>query len=150
MLFVRKPRTTVVVTDPERRVDQAVALAEEQGRASAAVTMLGITAVAVILLLVGYFAWWAPVNQASAEQQATTTPAPVVHERVVHERGTTTIVNTPTPPQIIVKDNSVSVPPPQQIIVAPQPKSGDRVIIDNTDKNGNSPDTGNLDDTPND
>lgn len=150
MLFVRRPKTTVVVQDPNRQAEQAVALAEEQGRASGAVAMLGVTAIVIIALLVGYFAYWAPMNQAAAEQgmQGTTPPAQaVVKERVVQTPGTTTIITAPTPPptQIIVKEQPA---PPVQHVTVPSTQSAsqpDRVIVDNTDKDGSSPDVGHQD-----
>jgi hypothetical protein len=152
MMF-RKPRTTVIVQDTSRENAQAVALAEERGRASASVAILGVTAIVIVLLLVGYFAWWAPVNQAAAQQQMAV-PAPtktVVHERVVERPvPTTTVVNPPPAPStVIVKEQPA---PPVQRVNGATPTMSDsgRIIIDNRDKNGNSPDVGNFDDTPGD
>jgi hypothetical protein len=117
MLFVRKP--TVVVEDDSAARAEASLLAEERGRASGTVAALGILAVMVLILLVGYFAWWAPVNAAQAQDQ----PTQVIHDTQVVEKpvpGPTTIVNNPptappvinNPTKVIERKEYVPVPVP--------------------------------------
>lgn len=117
MLFVRKTTPTVVVRDDSAIRAEAAMLAEERGKASATVAALGILAVVVLLLLVGYFAWWAPMNAAQATQ-----PPAVQHEtiieRPVQQPTSPTIINPPpvihetNPPTIIHEEHVVPVPVP--------------------------------------
>jgi hypothetical protein len=108
MLFIRKSTPTVVIRDDSAARAEAALLAEERGKASATVAALGITAVVVLLALVGYFAWWAPVNAAQANQ-----PPAVQHETIIErpaqQAAPPTIIN---PPTVIHEEHVVPVPVP--------------------------------------
>ncbi len=136
MLFVRKTTTPVVVeSDPAARA-QAAMLAEDRGRASGTVAALGIIAIVALLFLVGYFAWWAPINAAQAE--STTQP---VNETRIIERQTPappTIIQTPpvtpapaNPPTVIERDRIVTVPVP-----VPTPSQNDDTTVDPDEAGG--------------
>jgi hypothetical protein len=71
MLFVRRP--TIIVEDEATHAEQT-RLAEERGMNSGAVAVLGIVGLLAVILLVGYFAWWAPMN--IQHDHIVTVPAP--------------------------------------------------------------------------
>ncbi len=121
MLFVRKTTPTVIVEDNSAVRTEAALLADERERASGTVMFLGVTAVLVLLFLVGYFAWWAPVHSAEAAAEAAReNNVSVTTERII-ERPVPTQTQPPTiiqsPPQIIqsppiIQDRIVPVPIP--------------------------------------
>ncbi|HTQ11643.1 MAG TPA: hypothetical protein VMI31_16395 [Fimbriimonadaceae bacterium] len=98
MLFVRQPATIVTDDSEGRRI------AEERGRESALIAMFIVLGIVVAILMIGYFAWWAPM-------QAQT---PVIqHDTRIIERGSSsppTIVNNP--PTVIEHDKVIPVPTP--------------------------------------
>ncbi len=99
MLFVRTP-PTVVVEDPE-----AIRAAEERGRDNGFMLLLGALLVIAAVMAVGYFAWWAPFNSATA------TPTVIHDTHVIQQPASPTIVNPP--PTIIQRDRIVPVPVPK-------------------------------------
>jgi hypothetical protein len=145
MLFVRRPTTVVVEDDSAARAEAAL-LAEERGKASGAVAALGILAVTVLVLLVGYFAWWAPVNAAQAQDQ----PAPqVIYDTKVVEKpvpGPTTIVNNPptappvinNPTKVIERNHYVPVPVPTPDTSGTNNATGDTSDLGNGNTAGGS------------
>ena len=116
MQFESKP--TIIIEDDSAARAEAHLLATERGKASGTVAALGIVTVMVLILLVGYFAWWVPVNTAQAQE-----PNQVIHETKVVEKpvpGSTTIINNPpvappiinNPTKIIERTEYVPVPVP--------------------------------------
>jgi hypothetical protein len=107
MLFIRKTTPTVVVRDDSAIRAEAAMLAEERGKASATVAALGVLAVVVLLMLVGYFAWWAPMSAAQANQ-----PPAVQHETIIERPTQPTAPTIINPPTVIHEEHIVPVPTP--------------------------------------
>ena len=107
-MLITKP-TTVVVEDSSARIDAAEVRGESNGLAIG----LGLLAIVVVALVIGYFAWWAPAN-------STVVQSPVIeHDTTTIEKpvpgNSPTIINTApsvTPPTVIHEDHVVQVPPP--------------------------------------
>lgn len=119
MLFVRKTTPTVVVRDDSAARAEAQFLAEERGKASATVAMLGGLAAVVLLFLIGYFAWWAPMNAAEATQPPVQRETQIIERQVPAQPSAPTIINNPpivhestAPPTVIHEDHIVPVPVP--------------------------------------
>lgn len=159
MLFVRRRPTTVVVEeDPVARAE-ATRMAEERGQVSGAATALGVVAIAILLFAIGYFAWWAPMNSAQANQPG----VPVVeHDTQVIEKPVPatppTIINNPpaaapsTPaPTVIQRDHIITVPVPDRSSTNGSNRSGsnsnDNNGSDNDNDNGSTGTTGSGDTT---
>ncbi|HVT13523.1 MAG TPA: hypothetical protein VHE55_14760 [Fimbriimonadaceae bacterium] len=100
-------RPAVIVEDPVARAESE-RLATERGKVAGAATVLTILILVLALGAIGYFVWWAPVNQANAQNKA----PQIVHDTRVIEKpvptAPPTIINNPPPQPPVVIDHDHS------------------------------------------